>query len=84
MTVLAVCRKCYKSIGKKGGWKRASITNLLEQLAAENGSELVMTGCLDVCPKKGVTYGFAPSRKKPPAKTDVIRPVRQNDNRPAD
>jgi hypothetical protein len=72
---LLVCRKCFRGIGKKGGWKRAAIRAQIQLIAGEAGAAVVKTGCLDVCPEKGVTARLAPSEDEIPNEPFVMEPA---------
>lgn len=72
--VLLVCRKCLEGIGRKGGRKRTAIREQIERLAHEGGLEVVKTGCLDVCPKKGVTIARVADKHDTPEVCLVLKP----------
>lgn len=79
MNTLLVCTKCFKAVGKKAGWKRSAINDQIARIAADQGLEVEMTGCLDVCPDKGVTVGVAESRRDAPSSTCVLAPKNSPD-----
>lgn len=72
--VLLVCRMCFKGLGKKDGWKRAAIREQLNLAEEACGLEVVKTGCLDVCPDKGVTAARVEDRRDEPRHRVVLNP----------